>query len=747
MTRITVMKISEYFARKTGEDTGNIRWQLLSDHLRETADIAERFCITFPWSKWAYTEGLWHDLGKYTEAFQRRLNGSNERAIHSTSGAKAAVDIFTHDGEHGKIIGRILAYGIAGHHAGLPDGDSANESCLDYRLRKEPSPASVSPESILLKPELSIRDVEGILRDRSNQKDFSFGLAFFVRMLFSCLVDADRLNSVAFAEPDKSRLRKQYPSIQELHDRFFLKLEHLSGKDPERAINRHRASILSQCLAAAERPSGIFSLTVPTGGGKTLSSLAFALKHALKHDLERIIYVIPYTSIIEQNARVFREFLGEDAVVEHHSNFEYKEDGDKEDPERIQLATENWDAPLIVTTNVQFFESLFSHKSSRCRKLHNLMRSVVILDEAQMLPPDLLLPCVAAVRELATRYKTTAVLCTATQPALNREDGFPDGLEGVHEIIADRESLYRSLQRTEIKVIGKREEEEIAELFGERKQALCIVNTRARARRIYDLCVKQGDTYHLSAMMYPEHRTQALLEIRKKLDNGYPCRVISTQLIEAGVDIDFPVVFRELAGVDSIAQAAGRCNREGKLSSRGEVYVFETPEGAPSIFRQQAQTALTVIRHHGDDVLSLEGIREYFRELYWTKGAERLDLHGILNLMTPGCEKVNFPFREIGEKFRLIAEDTIPVLIPLGKEGSGIAGTIRAGIQSRAVFRKAQRYVVSVYRPVFSKLWAVGAVEMVHESMAILNNMSLYSDHVGLMLDNPQYRDPVSNIT
>ncbi len=483
---------------------------------------------------------------------------------------------------------------------------------------------------------------------------------------------------------------------------------------------------------------------MPTGGGKTLSSLAFSLKHAIKHSLHRIIYVIPYTSIIEQNARVFRECLGDSAVVEHHSNFDPPDKS--EESSKHSLAVENWDAPLIVTTSVQFFESLFSHKPSRCRKIHNIMNSVVILDEAQMLPPDLLLPCIQSIRELAARYHSTVVLCTATQPALNREDGFPGGLEGVHEIIADRISLYRSLQRTKVTIIGKKDEEGLAAKIGERKQALCIVNTRARARRLYDLLRVNVDVYHLSAMMYPEHRTRVLNEIRGKLQKGEACRVVSTQLIEAGVDIDFPAVFRELAGVDSIAQAAGRCNREGKLPGYGEVYVFESPDGVPPLFRQQAQTAQTVIRHHGDGVLSLEGIREYFLELYWTRGSERLDHHRIMECLTAGCDKMNFPFREIGEKFRLIPEETIPVLIPKEKEAADIANVLRAGIQSRTLYRKSQRYAVSVYRSDFDGLMKAGAAEMIHDSFAILTNVSLYSEQVGLTLENPQYRDPESNV-
>ncbi len=732
------MPVSRYFARKAGEDAF-ARWQTLEDHLWETARKAGGFCGRFPWEKWAYTAGLWHDLGKYSEAFQRRLNGSGEKVVHATAGAKAAVTLLDEDAR-GFRFGRILAYPIAGHHSGLPDGDSGSESCLEYRLRREAFSTGAYPECILQSPTISVENLLPLLSDRKDEPDFAFGLSFFIRMLFSCVVDADRLNSEEFSEPEKACVRSDHPSITVLHDALTRELERLSREAAATKINRHRNAILSRCLAAAERRPGLFSLTVPTGGGKTLSSLAFALKHALKHNLERIIYVIPYTSIIEQNARVFRRILGENAVIEHHGNFDPKDD------DAWSLAVENWDAPLIVTTNVQFFESLFSHKAGRCRKLHNIMNSVVILDEAQMLPPDYLLPCMGAVRELAARYNSTIVLCTATQPALNREDGFPDGFEGVTEIVDDPENLYRALQRTWTRLIGKMDDGEIAALLGERTQVLCIVNKRARARAIYECFPEKESAYHLSALMHPEHRTRLLDDIRKKLQDGEPCRVVSTQLIEAGVDIDFPVVFRELAGIDSIAQAAGRCNREGGLPGYGEVYVFESSDGMPAPFRQQAQAALTVFRKHGDDIISLDGVREYFRELYWTKGRERLDRHDILGKLARGSAMMNFPFREIGEIFRLISEDTVPVLIPGEKDGAEIARALRAGVRSREMFRKAQRYIVSVYRHEFDALCRAGAVDYIDESIAILHNMSLYNEHVGLLLDNPWYRDPESNV-
>lgn len=721
------------------------QFQLLEDHLRQTAEMSAGFSQSTPLASWAYTAGLWHDLGKYSDAFQRRLAGSTERVDHSTAGAQTAAALFA--GDNGNlIIGRTLAYIIAGHHSGLPDGNAADETCLRARLKKGIPPYSACPARLLEKPPLSVGDVMDILGKRADGKSFAFGISFFIRMLFSCLVDADRLDSEAAESPGRAEIRKIYPSLSELHWKLTTHLDTLAAGAEGTPINGYRAGILDQCRRMAESPPGLFSLTVPTGGGKTLSSLAFALEHCLRHGLRRVIYAIPYTSIIEQTASVFRACLGDDAVVEHHSNFEPPDE--PEDPSFHSLATENWDAPIIVTTNVQLFESLFSNKPSRCRRLHNVMNSVIILDEAQMLPPGILSPCVEAIRELTSRYHTSVVLCTATQPALNRGDGFPDGLENVREIVAEPEALSSVFKRVGVKVLGKKEDDEIAAMIGERERVLCIVNTKARARRLFEKYADREGTYHLSAMMCPEHRSEIIAEIKTRLSEGAPCRVVSTQLIEAGVDVDFPVVFREMAGIDSIAQAAGRCNREGKLLPRlGEVFVFESADGTPRIFRQQVQTAQTVIRRHGNDVLSLGNIREYFRDLYWTKGPDRLDGFGILNALSAGAEKMDFPFREIGEKFRFISEDTVSVVIPWEKTGPELIKKLRAEHPPRSVLRAAQRFSVSVYRTGFRSLFTAGAVEPLNPSLSILVNESLYDRKTGLKMENPQYRDPEDNIS
>jgi len=558
-------------------------WQPLEEHLKNVAEIARSFAESFSAGDWGYLAGLWHDIGKYSDEFQKMLGteeGSDahietkfRRIDHSTAGAKHAHISL-------KDKGKLLAYAIAGHHAGLLDGKS-NDACLYNRLMKENIPDySSCPEHILNTK--SLGDLPFALNVH-NPKRFGFQISFFIRMIYSCLVDADFLDTEVFMGREKSSWRKGYPALHELDAKLGFALKQLSASAPRTLINKHRAAILKNCLDAAELPQGLFSLTVPTGGGKTLSSLAFAIKHALKYNLKRIIYVIPYTSIIEQNAAVFRDILGENAVLEHHSNFE-----PNEEDHRSRLASENWDAPIIVTTNVQFFESLYRSKSSRCRKIHNIANSVVILDEAQMLPVPLLKPCLEVLRELSSAYRTSIVLCTATQPALSTTETFKDGLEGVREIASDPGKLYAEFKRVRVKKLPVISDDELADRLNEHKQVLCIVNTRGHARRIFER-IRDGEEgcYHLSALMCPEHRTATLNKIRSALLDGSPCRVISTQLIEAGVDIDFPVVFRSAAGIDSIAQAAGRCNREGKLLEGGQVFVFLPEDGTlPGHFRQ-----------------------------------------------------------------------------------------------------------------------------------------------------------------
>jgi CRISPR-associated endonuclease/helicase Cas3 len=510
---------------------------------------------------------------------------------------------------------------------------------------------------------------------------------------------------------------------------------------PATKVNTQRKDIFERCMEAADWAPGLFSLTVPTGGGKTLSSLAFALKHVVKRGLKRVIYVIPYTSIIEQNAAVFRQVLGEKSVIEHHSNFE-----PREEDRRSRLAAENWDAPLIVTTNVQFFESLFGNRSSRCRKLHNIARSVVILDEAQMLPVPLLKPCLEALRELSSSYGTTVVLCTATQPALSKSAQFREGLEGVREIMPDPATLYRTFKRIDMSFLSTLTNDQLSKKLLEHEQVLCICNTRRHSREVFELSRHEQGAFHLSALMCPAHRTKKLQEVHYALREKRPCRVISTQLIEAGVDIDFPVVFRSISGIDSIAQAAGRCNREGLLSENGKVYVFAPDAGLPpGYFRQTAETSEEVMRHHNDP-LALEAVEEYFRTLYWLKG-DKLDEFQILSALSEGVKTGDYPFHWVDEKFKIIRDGSESIIIPWNEEADKVVKELRYSDYPAAAVRKAQRFTVQVPPRVLYDLLSGGAVERLHDQYNVLTNRDIYREDLGLCPEDPAFHEIESLIT
>jgi len=712
-------------------------WQPLEEHLKNVAELAKTFAEDFNAGDWAYHAGLWHDLGKYSDEFQKMLQAGNDpdahvetkqgRVDHSTAGAQHSFNLL-------KDRGKILAYTIAGHHAGLPNGNDNEHSCLSERLNKTVPNYKSCPEGIKTLqalPELTFKP---------DMKRVGLQLSCFIRMLYSCLVDADFIDTEAFMDKEKPLWRKGYPSQSALNEKLTAALDRLLAKAPPTKINMHRAAILTNCLSAAELPQGLFSLTVPTGGGKTLSSLAFAMKHALKYNLKRIIYVIPYTSIIEQNAAVFREILGEDAVLEHHSNYE-----PKEEDYRSRLAAENWDAPVIVTTNVQFFESLYSCRSSQSRKLHNIAKSVLILDEAQMLPVPLLKPCIEILRELSCSYNTTIVLCTATQPALSTAETFKDGLDNVTEIISNPVELYTVFKRIQTEPLSTLSDDMLAEKIKEHKQALCIVNTRKHARQIFEKLQGIEGCYHLSALMCPAHRTKVLKNIKTALAEEKTCRVISTQLVEAGVDVDFPVVFRSIAGIDSLAQAAGRCNREGRLAEHGKFYIF-SPESRlpPGHFRQAAETANTVIRHHNDP-LSLEAVEEYFKTLYWMKG-EQLDTYHLMESLRAGVMKGDFPFREVHERFKIIKDGMESIIIPWDKNAERIIQGIRYSENPGAFTRPAQRYTVQVFPKVLSALLNVGSVECLHEQYYVLINKDLYRDDLGLCPEDPTFHEVESLI-
>jgi CRISPR-associated endonuclease/helicase Cas3 len=568
----------------------------------------------------------------------------------------------------------------------------------------------------------------------------SFAVGFFVRMLYSCLVDADFLDTGAFMDPEREQRRARYAPemIQRMATALESHVQSIRGDGSE--IGRARREVREACLAAAVSEPGMFALTVPTGGGKTLSSLSFALEHARRHGLVRVVYVAPFTSIIEQNADVFRFALrsievGDDSplVLEHHCNLD-----DRAQTTAGRLAAENWDAPLIVTTTVQFYESLFASRSSRCRKLHNLTNAVIILDEVQKIPVDLLQPTLRALQELVDHYGTTIVLCTATQPAITSRPGFSVGLDSVHDIIPEPENLYERLQRVDVQDRGVMADLEIASELDNVDQALCIVNTRHHAKALFELLGPGEANVHLSAAMCAAHRTDVLARIRARLNNGLSCRVISTQVVEAGVDLDFPVVYRALAGIDSIAQSAGRCNRNGRLPGKGQVFVFRSEhERSERWLSDMAGVAAQVMALH-DDPLSLAAVDHYFRLYYWEQAA-RWDARAIMGdfrLANDSDLPFDLRFKTVASKYRLIDDGSENVIIPWSSAGRQLCEQLRAVAPAAAggVLRKLQRYIVQVPRRVWDLHLGCG-IELVHEQYPVLVSPELnYCEDTGLDL-------------
>lgn len=689
------------------------RKQTVLEHLNGTADLCAVFASAFGAEDQGRLVGIAHDLGKYSAAFQRRIQGGAERVDHASAGAAECC----------KLGQSSAAFAVAGHHGGLPDGGGQGDHWEDGtffgRMKKAAlgklEPYDAWQEEIKLPP--------------TRQPAFSSRPEemFFTRMLYSCLVDGDFLDTETFMAGEE-RERGGRDAIAALEDKLQ---SYVSGWFPPKTqLNRERCAMLERCMAQGSlRSPGLFTLTIPTGGGKTVASLAFALCHARTRGLRRIIYVIPYTSIIEQNAQVFRDILGDGNVLEHHSGVLYDiEDEARPENARLARATENWDMPVVVTTAVQFFESLFANRSSQCRKLHNLAQSIIIFDEAQMLPVPYLRPCVFAIAQLVKRYGTSAVLCTATQPALG--DIFREFLPEKPAVeLCPSEVFHQEVfRRVTFRREGKLSWDTLAEQLSGQKQALCIVNSRKSAQKIYSLLDPEG-AFHLSTLMYPAHRKSILEEIRTRLKDGLPCRVVSTSLIEAGVDVDFPAVFREEAGLDSILQAAGRCNREGKRSP-GEsiVTIFQGETPPPALFEIPVAAGRRAMNRY-DQLDSPEAIQCYFRELLDLKGSEALDQNRILTMM----ERDYMPFRKISERFHLIDSETKTVYIPL-EEGEELVWQLRSGEHSRALFRALGQYGVSVYPQHFEALDSADDLEVLADGSAVLTNLALYDRQKGLSL-------------
>jgi len=693
----------KYYAHSL-EDRPPSEWQPLEEHLKNVAEIAERCAAKFQSADWAWNVAWLHDLGKAADEFQAYLLRQNNlddseydgtghgRVNHSSAGAAFAEEIF------GPIIGVVSAYLAAGHHAGLPDFYPSDTGRAALQIRLAEGKENLS--RIRSIAEEFGKQLRREIKPPTFVKPDNFHL--WVRMLFSCLVDADFLDTEDFMNQDQPKDRGGYPTLAELKLLFDSHMQKMVSEATNTPVNAARQEVLAACKDAAKQEPGLFSLTVPTGGGKTLSAMAFALDHAVNYGKNRIIYVIPYTSIIEQTAKIVADIFRVENVIEHHSNL----DPDKE-TQRSRLAAENWDAPVIVTTNVQFFESLYAAKSSRCRKLHNIINSVVILDEAQLLPPELLDPCVEGMNQLVRHYGVTMVLATATQPALSK-------LDLPREIITNPAALYERLKRTEIilppNINNFTQWEDVAGRLQQHNQVLCVVNTRRDCYDLYKL-MPQG-TIHLSALMCGEHRSETIQEIKQRLKDGVATRVISTQLVEAGVDIDFPVVYRALAGLDSIAQAGGRCNREGKLNAKGrlgEVHVFVPPKPAPrGLLLKGENTTRELFSLPDFNPHNPAEFTRYFNLFYSKVNDTGSRFKEWLQKDVP-----NVHFRTVGNEFKLIDDQAQqPVFVRFGNSRKWLDELRRIG-PKRHNMRKLQRYTVNLSRRDFEKAKIDGLLEEV----------------------------------
>ncbi len=722
----------------------------LLEHLEGVADRAAGFADPFRSVDWARAAGLWHDLGKNAPDFQQMLiHDRHDRIDHKHAGAIHAVRTF------GPGLGLPLAFVIAGHHGGLHDhlpDLSGRLTTSEYVARLDrilADPSAVRPAAIAPTPPAFL-SAPGTPEEKKRRYEF------WVRMLFSCLVDADGLDTEAFRDSAKAGVRTAalagYATPAELLNRFD---DFMSNKASGTGIvNEVRRRVLADCRDRAKCPPGVFSLTAPTGAGKTLATMGFALEHAVVHDLERVIVVIPYTSIIDQNAAVYRDVFGADNVIDHHASLD-----PRTETQRNKLAAENWDAPVVATTSVQFVESLFANKPSRCRKLHSIAKSVVIFDEVQTLPVGHLLPIVDVLKELVAHYRVSLVLSTATQPALGVRPtvtgGTFAGFDRITEVVADVPGAFAALRRVDVHLPPDRAAPttwpDLASELATRDEVLCIVHRRDDARELVaELDTLVQDVIHLSALMCPKHRLAVIDRVKESLaanrrrravgEDPVPVRVVATQLVEAGVDLDFPAVYRAFGGLDSIAQAAGRCNREGLMQGQlGEVRVFvaptKPPRGTPRKATEVADAMLAA--DPALDPLDPAVYDRYFRDVYAVHAPDPAGVQAM---------RQQWQFRTLAETFSMIEDDgSEPVVVPYGDAPARLR-TLEADPR-RANLRALQPFVVTVYPQQIRALEQAGVIRRVADlvwAVDAATHAHLYDDRLGLVLDGPFAIDPVS---
>lgn len=709
---------------------------LLNEHLKSTAELAAQFAAEFGNSDWAELCGLMHDIGKYHPDWQKyirketgyfdedaHLENYSGRPTHSSAGAIHIFEKFKYS-----PMAKLLAYIIGGHHSGLPDWVGQ----LNERIKNE---------SDIIKPILKVEEAKQLLEVAipsspppvfQNTVLDKEQLHLWIRILFSCLVDADFLDTESYMYGKRDIKYKSLHELKELFDKYML------TKSSEGELNKKRNEILNQCREKAELAPGFFSLTVPTGGGKTLASMGFALEHAIKYNKKRVIVAIPYTSIIEQTAEIFKSVFGDDQVVEHHSNLDPEKENSKN-----RIACENWDAPIIVTTNVQLFESLFNNRTSTSRKLHNIVNSVIILDEAQIIPTQFLKPILSVLKGLVNYFGVTVLLMSATQPALQGKIGIEpniiNGLENVREIIDSPDELSKTFKRVNFFIpqnLNQPESwDEIAEKLQQHNQVLCIVNKRDDCRELHRLMPE--NTIHLSGYMCGEERSEVISKIKRKLEDNESIRVISTQIVEAGVDIDFPVVHRALTGLDSIAQAAGRCNRENKIKEGGKVFVFVPPTPSPPGFLRKCEDAgKAILRNFPNTEFTPNIYMKYFRYLY--SNLNSFDEVDFYSHLVGDARNFEFQFKTFAEKFNMIDDKKQISIIVRYKDSDKLIEQLKFAGASKDLLRKLQRYIVNIPLYKFNKIRGTNYIENL-SGYWVQSDDNLYKPGLGLIIDETDW--------
>jgi CRISPR-associated endonuclease/helicase Cas3 len=691
--------------------------QDLLEHLRNVADTAAQYCTSFECVQFARYAGLLHDIGKYDPAFQQYLLNAERNPTKRLKGPdhKGAGTVVAYQTD----MEGLLAFLISGHHGGLPSLSALKSIIREHLTRQATQDAIVTAKNTI--PELQALPKQFVPAHIRSELEKEF----LARMVFSALVDADFLDTEQHFNAGRRLERDNVWTLRELWLQFATWYHQKFATISPSTLNTIRAEVYRHCLSAAKQTPGFFRLTVPTGGGKTLASLAFALQHAQKYGHKRIIYAIPHTSIIDQAAGVFRAiFADEQALIEHHSDIT------PQDPEhptgadiRRRLVAENWDAPLILTTTVQLFESLLGCTTGKCRKLHNIAESIIVLDEVQMLPVHLLTTILDVLRQLVTHYHVSILLCTATQPDFEPRQQF-EGLPDIREIVPAPERYFASLKRVEyqLPVAGEtRTWEQIGQRVQTEPQILVIVNTRRDAEELLDILTPDeaidGEPdpalFHLSTRLCGMHRRSVLEEVRRRLKAGEPCRLIATQVIEAGVDVDFPLVMRAIGPLDRIVQAAGRANREGNMSHPGSVVVFVPEKGHLPKGSYTLGTDITrgLVRNGQIDLHDPKHYQAYFREYYNYPNHDPKDIEET---------RKRFDYPLVAEKFRMVENDTTSVIVKYADTIDSmdhITKTITALRTSsnphRTHLRTLQPYTVGLLSHEFKKAQQQGLVQEV----------------------------------